>query len=457
MKVVSPIEMSRIEKLAYKDGVSEEQFMNHAGAAIAKYIEELPNKPKITLLCGSGNNGGDGYVAGKLLAHKGYKVQAFGATPISALCKLQAKRFGKIDPLETATFDEGIIIDALFGTGYHGDVKEPFKGVIDKANSSQLPIFAIDIPSAGLIHATETLCLGLPKTSLFECWENVGHLSIHDFGLQDEYIELAEEEFDLITEIELPPIKRTRHKYEAGYVVGVGGSPGMPGAAILSSYATLKAGAGIVRLFHPAGMEAEFAGAPPEIIRSGYQDSKPILEAMEKASAVFIGPGFGLNRVDLLKELLQTKTPCVIDAEALTLVGEQNLQVPKGAILTPHAGELKRLLKEGETPQQYADTNKVILVLKGAPTYIFSPNRTPFIMAHGDPGMATAGSGDVLTGIIAGILAQTKDPLVSAKVGTYIHGIAGEIAVQQLTSYCLVASDITAALPAAYALCQSTK
>ncbi len=454
MKVVSPIEMSRVEKLAYEDGVSEEQFMNDAGAAIAKYIQELPNKPKITLLSGSGNNGGDGYVAGKLLAHQGYKVEAFGATPVSALCKLQAKRFGKIHPLETAAFDEGIIIDALFGTGYHGDVKEPFKSVIEKANSSGLPIFAIDIPSAGLIHATETLCLGLPKTSLFECWENVGHLSIHDFGLQDEYIELADEAFDLITEIELPQIKRTRHKYEAGYVVAVAGSPGMAGAAILSSYATLKAGAGIVRLFHPFGMEAELAGAPPEIIRSSYRDSKPILEAMQKAAAVFIGPGFGLDKVDLLKELLETKTPSVIDAEALTLIGEQQLQVPAGAILTPHRGELKRLLKEGETPQQYADKNKVILVLKGAPTYIFSSNRTPFIMARGDPGMATAGSGDVLTGIIAAFLAQTKDPLLSAKLGTYIHGLAGEIAAEHLTSYCVVASDITAALPEAYALCQ---
>ncbi len=324
--------------------------------------------------------------------------------------------------------------------------------MIERANASTLPIMAIDTPSGGMIQASETLSLGLPKTTLFENWECVGRLSIHDFGLPQKYIDQAEEAFNLITTIQLPKIKRTRHKYEAGYVVGVGGSPGMPGAAILSSFAALRAGAGIVRLFHPAGMEAELAAAPPEIIRCSYRDSQPIVEALKKADALFIGPGLGLQAHELLRELLRTTTPCVIDAEALTLIGTYRFKLPPLAIITPHGGEMKRLLQEGETPQQFADVNDVIVVLKGAPTYIFSPHRKPFIMARGDPGMATAGSGDVLTGIIAAFLAETKDPLLSAQLGTYMHGVAGEIAASYLTSYSLVASDITEALPEAFAL-----
>lgn len=441
--------MARIEKLAYDDGYKEEAFMDAAGKAVADFVQDVPYKSKVTLLCGSGNNAGDAYVAGKILSRAGYKVVAYGVEPKSALCK--KKHFGKVHPLEEAQFDEGIILDGLFGTGFKGEVKDPYKNAIEKANASELPILAIDIPSSG-IHACETLCLGLPKTTIFDSWENVGHLSILDFGLPQKYVDQANEEATLIEGIRLPPIKRTRHKYEAGYVVGVGGSPGMPGAAILSSYACLRAGAGIVRLFHPAGMEAEFAGAPPELIRIGYQDSKPILEAVEKASAVFIGPGFGLKAVDLLKELLQITKPCVIDAEALTLIGEHNLTLPKNAVITPHTGEMKRLLKEGETPQQFADRNSVIVVLKGAPTHIFVPNKKPFIMARGDPGMATAGSGDVLTGIIAALMAQTHDPLLSAQMGTYVHGLAGEIAARDLTSDCVIASDITNALPEVFSL-----
>lgn len=441
--------MARIEQLAYADGHSEEAFMNAAGLAIATHIQELPHKPKVTLLCGSGNNGGDAYVAGKILSKAGYKVVAYGMEPKSELCK--KKHFGKVHPLDEARFDEGIILDGLFGTGFKGEIKEPYKSAIEKANASELLIIAIDIPTFG-IHASETLCLGLPKTTIFESWEDVGYLSVHDFGLPQKYIDQANEEANLIEGIRLPPIKRTRHKYEAGYVVGVGGP--MSGAAILSGYACLRAGAGIVRLFHPEGMEAEFAGAPPELIHCGYVDSKPILEAIEKAAAVFIGPGFGLDRVDILKEILQITKPCVIDAEALTLIGEHHLTLPKNAVITPHTGEMKRLLNEGETPQQFADRNGVIVVLKGAPTHIFSPNQKPFIMARGDPGMATAGSGDVLTGIIAAFMAQTHDPLLSAQMGSFAHGMAGEIAASELTSYSVTASDITEALPEVYSLCQ---
>ncbi|MCP5468939.1 MAG: NAD(P)H-hydrate dehydratase [Chlamydiales bacterium] len=462
MKVVTAKEMARIEHLAYAEGASEEAFMNAAGAAVALHIKGLPGKPKITLLCGSGNNAGDAYVAGKLLREEGYDVTAFSLAPFeksSPLCQLQRKRFGEVIESSSIPFEEGLIVDALFGTGFHGEMKEPYRSVIGRANASSLPIISIDIPSgvngttgevSSAIIATETLFLGLPKIGCFGAWEHAGHIFVYPFGLEEKFIEEANEEAYLVYAPPLPPIVRTRHKYQAGYVVGVGGSPGMPGAAILSAYATLRAGAGITRLFHPAGMEEELANMPPEVIRHGYTSIDPIVEAMEKANAVFIGPGFG-DAIDTLRALLpKVNKPCVLDAEALTLIAQYGLEIPKRAVITPHTGEMKRLLKEGETPQEFADTRDVIVLLKGAPTTIFVPYGKPYISARGDPGMATAGSGDVLTGIIAAFLAQTGDPLEAAKLGAFYHGVAGEIAAAELTSYSMIASDIIEALPEAF-------
>lgn len=471
MKIVTAKEMARIEKLAYSKGASEEAFMNAAGSAIASHIETHLEQGKVTLLCGRGNNAGDAYVAGRLLRKKGYEVVAFSYASFdecSPLCQLQRKRFGKVME-EEPTFDTGIILDGLFGTGFHGEMQEPYRSVIERANRSSLPIFSIDIPS-GIngttgeadfpIHATETLFLGLPKMGCFHAWEHVGRISVHDFGLGKEYIEQAKEEANLICELKLPLIKRTRHKYQAGYVVGVGGSPGMPGAAIMSSYATLRAGAGMVRLLHPAGMEVELSAAPPEIIREGYQDLSTILEAAEKAKALFIGPGFKTDEqsANFLRDLLANlNKPCVIDAGALFLIAEYEIPLPSFSILTPHAGEMKRLLHSGEEPQEYADQNQVIVLLKGAPTTIYHPGKKPFISTRGDPGMATAGSGDVLTGVIAAFLAQTEDPLQATLLGAHFHGLAGEIAAKQLTSYSLIASDIIEALPLAFSLYHEMK
>lgn len=494
MKAVKAKEMARIEQLAYAHGASEEIFMESAGKGVAtlaqQCIASYHCKPNIILLCGSGNNGGDAFVAGRLLKEGGFNVRAFAITPLqkcSPLCKKMAEAFLEIGG--TITFlnmahevsfqGAGLLIDGLLGTGFHGEITGIVQEIIEAANASHIPILAIDIPSGvngttgevngSAIQAKDTLFLGLPKTGCFlaEAWNYTGQVHTYNFGLEQSDIEQAQEDFFLLTEEWvaqlLPRVKRNQHKYQAGYVVGLGGTFGMPGAPILSSFAALRAGAGIVRLLHPAGMEAELAGAPLEVIREGYKegDMRKILHAMERAAGLFIGPGFGVSNMSkkLLKKLIpHLDKPCVIDAEALTLLAEDSISFPSACVITPHHGEMLRLLRREKLPmpdllaasQEFSDQHQVVVVLKGAPTFILHPAETPYVSPRGDPGMATAGSGDVLTGIIAAFLAQKKTPLEAALLGVYIHGMAGEIAAQTLTSYSMVASDITEALPEAF-------
>jgi NAD(P)H-hydrate epimerase len=250
-------------------------------------------------------------------------------------------------------------------------------------------------------------------------------------------------------ELRLPLIQKSRHKYEAGYVLGVAGSEEMPGAAALSSEAVLRSGAGVVRLFtdHPCHLRNE-------VIREKYSLPR-IKEEAKRANSCFIGPGLGRtkNVEKRLKALLGIiELPCVIDGDALFFLSK-NL-IPRNAVLTPHHGEMERLLKKKPTPencQKYAEENKTTVVLKGSETTIFHPKKKPVVSTHGDPGMATAGTGDVLTGIIAGLLAQKMTPYQAALLGVYLHGIAGELAADALTSYCMIASDLLDVLPIAFA------
>lgn len=490
--------MAHIESQAYRDGASEVDFMEEAGSGVAlvahEYAENHQLDRHIVLLCGKGNNAGDAYVAGIHLLHLDYDVAALQIASLedaSQLCKENHRRFvqegGRVQEIhsveEIAFPDHGLIVDGIFGTGFHGSVGEPFATAIRLANSSGLPIIAVDIPSGlngetgdveGMaIIAAETAFLGLPKTGFFlkDGWNHVGKLRYIDFGLPHLYIDEAETELIMVSEDLvrplLPPIVRNRHKYQRGYVIGLAGSPGMPGAAMLSSLAALRGGAGMVRLLHPDGMQAELANAPYELVRIPYRpgDVDGVAELLAKPSALFIGPGMGLtqDKKELLAQLLpRVQKPCVIDADALTLLSEEKMVLPEKAILTPHMGELLRLLKlPAPQPlnlsflricQNYAETERITLLLKGGPTFIFQPDSPIRVNPVGDPGMATAGSGDVLTGLLAALLSQGLTPHQAATLGVYIHGLAGEHAAIELSSYCVTASDILFYFPEGFRL-----
>jgi hydroxyethylthiazole kinase-like uncharacterized protein yjeF len=494
LKIVTAHEMARIEGMAYADGASELTFMESAGEAVAKATEnfiQVHHLPKtVTLLVGKGNNGADAYAAGAKLLDHGFKVAALHIYPLDRcgpLCKTMYEKFrsrrGEIHHVhDEHSFHfqpEGVILDGLVGTGFHGKAEDVLALAITCANRSGAPILAIDIPSGVngdtgevatvAIDATETIFLGLPKSGFFlkNGWDHVGKLRYASFGLDEKYIADGKATAYLLNEdnLSLPLMKRTRHKYQAGYVIAVAGSPGMPGAALLASYAALRAGAGIVRLFHPSGMESELSGAPDELIRQGWDGQRlsVILEQVPRAKAMLIGPGIGRTKkaAKMVKSLLSAiKLPMVIDADALFILSEHpSWHLPQNSVLTPHRGEMDLLLsnrkkKGGKTDlelcQAFAEEKKVTIVLKGAPNFIFSPHVSPFVIGRGDPGMATAGAGDVLTGVVAAMIAQGLDARRAALLAVYLHGVAGEAAAASLTSYCMTASDLIDFLPEAF-------
>lgn len=501
MKVISPKQMAHIEAQAYRDGASESDFMEEAGSGVAlvahDYAERHQLDRTIVLLCGKGNNAGDTYVAGIHLLHLDYEVVAFQLASMessSHLCQENHRRFlqegGRVQEIHSSEEmlfpDRGLIVDGIFGTGFRGSVAEPFASAIRLANSSGLPIIAVDIPS-GLdgetgdvasvaIIAAETAFLGLPKTGFFlkEGWNHVGKLRYVDFGLSQTYIDESEADLIMLTNDLvrpfLPPIVRNRHKYQRGYVIGLAGSPGMPGAALLSSLAAFRGGAGMVRLLHPEGMEAELANAPYELIRIPYRqaDVEGVLELLSKPTALFIGPGMGRSaetKKFLFKLLPLLQKPCVIDADALTMLSEEEVALPEKVLLTPHMGELLKLLKmPAPQPltlpflhlcQNYAERERLTLLLKGGPTFVFHPDSPIRVNPVGDPGMATAGSGDVLTGLLAALLSQGLSPHQAASLGVYIHSLAGEHAAAEVSSYCTTASDILYYFPEGFRLMET--
>jgi NAD(P)H-hydrate epimerase len=263
----------------------------------------------------------------------------------------------------------------------------------------------------------------------------------------------------------LPPLKRSRHKYQAGYVCALAGSPSYSGAAILSAWAAMRAGAGIVRLFHPDGMQHELAASPVELIKTPYRydEWEKVLAHMNKSSSVLIGPGIGLSEevCEFIRQILpRIEVPCVIDADALTIIAKEDITLPERTILTPHRGEMMRLLHSEEKEplnenllnecREYANKREVTLILKGGPSFIFHPGQPITVNPTGDPGMATAGCGDVLTGVLAGLLAQGLYPQHAAQLGVFIHGLSGEFAAAMESSYSMTASDVVDFLAEAY-------
>jgi NAD(P)H-hydrate epimerase len=507
MKIVTAAEMKRIEERAYADKGADlaASFMEEAGRQIARrvqrYLEDAGGRPqrrRIYLLCGKGNNAGDALVAGRYLLSAGYGVHALclhAATEVSPLCGKNLELFrtagGEISLVAGGTISSfthpGLILDGILGSGFNGTAPLPpaYSRLIAQANASGLPIIAIDLPS-GLKEAAETspllpyrpdevifaaltLSLGLPKNRFFyhQAWDAVGRLEVLDFGLEKKYLAEAVSDLELIDASLvaplLPKLRPTRHKYEAGMLaVCAGTSAGMAGSGIMACTAALRSGCGLVQWFHPATRANEREGKPLEVIvraTKGLSFSAEHKALLQRSQACLVGPGIGLtaaSRKLLAQVLASSKAAMVLDADALTLYGEKPFSLPKDTILTPHRGELQRLLRRNEKPdlspsflqslQQWVDTRGVTLILKGMPTYILHPGTKIHCSAQGNPGMATAGSGDVLAGIVAALRAQGLGPHEAALLGVYLHGRAGDLAAERGSPYSLIATDIIAEL-----------
>lgn len=460
IKVVLPQEAASIDRLAIESGESEKAFIEKAGKEVFLAAKKFFPK-KVALLVGKGNKGADGYAASLHFLEEGVEVIAFSpfafeeALPTHQFFRKKFLEKGGLFVQKSPDFSSvDLIIDALFGTGFQKEVTGQSKTFIELANSSQKPIIAIDIPSGldgatgkvkGLsIRANLTISLGFAKLGFFlrDGWDHVGEVVVKDFGLPSFFYEKASALAHLACEemIQLPLLHRSQHKYEAGYLVGFSGSQKMRGAPKLAALAALRSGAGIVRVFHLD----EIGETPFEVIAEQW-DFERFKEELKRASAFFIGPGIGMQeRLDWLQDV---QCPIVVDADAL----RKDLSYPKDAILTPHRGEVKRLLGLETLPeeeilwemcQQFTEKHHLHLLFKGAPSLLFSYGKKPLILPWGDPGMATAGSGDVLTGMIGAFLAKKIDPYKAALLGAFFHGKAGEKARKTRSSYSLIASDL---------------
>lgn len=441
-------------------------LMTRAGEAAFRLLRtRWPSAERITVLCGPGNNGGDGYVFARLAQAAGLSVRAVALSDPAAL-KGDARRAwqdllaakGRTVDWEEAEFDRAeVVVDAIFGTGLDRPMARDYLERIERVNAANRPVLAIDIPSGldadrgqPLTVAVEADCcitfVGL-KIGLFvgkgpNC---AGQLFFDGLGIPPAPADIgrpvAERMMDASIGQLLPRRARTAHKGDHGRVLIVGGGLGMPGAARLAGEACLRAGAGLVTIATRTVNVPAIVGSRPELICHGVEDAVAIDPLIEKADAIAIGPGLGLDAwaKTLFDRVMASARPLLIDADALTLLAAKPMRRDDW-VLTPHPGEAARLL--GVEPsviqrdrldavRQLVDRYGGTVVLKGAGTLVSMAGAVPALCDHGNPGMGVAGMGDVLTGIVAGLWAQSRNLYQSACVGVLVHALAGDAAARR--------------------------
>jgi ADP-dependent NAD(P)H-hydrate dehydratase / NAD(P)H-hydrate epimerase len=441
-------------------------LMKRAGEAALRYLRtRWPMAHRIVIACGGGNNAGDGYVLARFAQAAGLTVSVLAAAPPAELrgdAKQAYEDFkaseGSVRAFTAEHLSAGeVIVDALLGTGLKGAVREDVAAVIRAINSAGTPVFALDVPSgldsdAGTvageaIRAEATVTFVALKTGLFvgDGPEYAGTIFFDDLELDDAPQLGLAPRLTRIIEAEihaaLPRRPRAANKGDFGRVLIVGSGSGMPGAARLAGEACLRVGAGLVTVaVAPENITAIAAGRP-ELICVALSNEATLTEAMTRADIVAIGPGLGRTpwARAALRLVLGSGKPLIVDADALNLISEGKVPARGDWILTPHPGEAGRLL--GISAQEVQrdrlgaldrllDRYHGTIVLKGAGTLVGAGGRTPGLCERGNPGMATAGTGDVLTGTIAGILAQCRDPWAAARAGVLVHAMAGDAAAR---------------------------
>jgi hydroxyethylthiazole kinase-like uncharacterized protein yjeF len=505
MKVVSAAGMRAIEQRIFNEfGLSPRLLMEVAGRQLALLARRLAAKHPgtIVVICGKGNNGGDGLVAARWLHHWGLPVQAVawfnpedvveGSPAADALVAARLAGVPILMPAQApgAVCTAGLVIDAVFGIGAHGTARGLAAEAIKLMNACGRPILAVDIPSGvnadtgqaeGLaVQATWTATFGLPKLGLFQFpgADLAGEVIVVDIGLAAKAVNAEPIPVQLtrsrMIQEWLPQYGRNTHKGTRGRVLVAAASRGMTGAAALAGEAALRVGAGLVTVASPissqpvvAAIRPEFMTLPfPESAEGGFAASAApsFLERAEKMNAIAVGPGLGLDpeTVAFVRQVaLGARVPLVLDADAIKAFrGEPErlagLRAP--IVITPHPGEMAQLLgttveavqadRFGHALEAARRTGAVVL-LKGAFTLIAEPGGQVWINPTGSRALGTGGSGDVLTGVIAGLLAQGLGPVEAAVTGAYLHGLAGDRLAEQMGHDGVLAGDLAHELPRA--------
>ncbi len=509
MKVVtSEIIRSLDKKAAESFGVKSIVLMENAGRSVAQtIIKEFDAQAKkgVVVFCGKGNNGGDGFVAARHLINKGYHVDVifFGkkeelsedaAINYTALSRItdvihELKDIGEFDKTDINLKERGTIIDALLGTGIKGNVKEPYAGAINLINNSGLPVVAVDVPSgidadtgavAGItVRAKKTITFGLAKIGLvvYPGAEFAGDVEVVDISIPDRLIKQTYIPYTLLDYNYINSILRTRNyatnKGDYGHTLVIAGSEGKSGAAILTAKGALRAGSGLVTIAGPEGLIPVFETTVIEALKEpltetlgGAIDKSAITQAerlLQTRDVVAIGPGIGTEKqtTEFVFDFLhRCKLPVVIDADGINIIAQNPhilLEINnENIVLTPHPGEFGRLINMNpkeinqdriNLSMDFAKRYKCTLVLKGARTIIANKNGDIWINPTGNPGMSTGGMGDVLTGIIAGLIATGISTQNAAIAGVFIHGMAGDIVYAYHKNSAVLASDMLERIP----------
>ncbi|MCX6338841.1 MAG: NAD(P)H-hydrate dehydratase [Candidatus Aureabacteria bacterium] len=511
MKLVTAEQMRELDRIAIRErGIPSMELMERAGAAVARcaasMIADGGLRRRALLFVGKGNNGGDAFVAARHLEAEGIKTKTIllsGRREITGDARENLQRLEQTgaDLVRAETLEEleglrecagafDLVIDGILGTGVKGNVSGHFAEAIFFICGLHEMVVAIDVPS-GLdatsgracgvaVRASATVTMGLPKIGLVRAdgLEHSGRIRVADIGLPEDSVRDVPGEGELTVEQDLynlfPPRRRVSHKGDYGRILIVAGSPGMTGAACLAASAAMRAGSGLVTVAAPRSLNpilevklTEAMTLPlPETAAGtlGREAGEEILRVADRFDIAVIGPGLSRHQetVQMVRTLAANlRTPMLIDADGLNALAEDASVLKKmesQVILTPHPGEMARLLKRDTAAilndrlaaaEGFARDYGITLALKGALTVVATAAGGLSLNASGNPGMASGGSGDVLSGVIASFWGQGMSAPDAARAGVFVHGDAGDRAALLLGERALIASDIIDHLPAA--------
>lgn len=494
MKVLTAQEIRDLDQYTIiHEPVLSIDLMERSAKGVKRWIaKNLDHDMNYHIFCGAGNNGGDGLALARLMKKEAYNVHTHLVKYLANLsidCSTNEKRLAEIDKInyiesenDFPDLKEGdVVIDAIFGSGLNRAAEGISQNVISYINSREVPVVSIDVPSGifcnnptplgDVIHADVTLSFQLPKLSFLvpENEEYIGQWTVLDIGLSEEGIEQSQNTYNYIlqeevSQIILPPSKFT-HKGENGHGLLVAGSKGKTGASILAAKAALRSGIGLLTAAITERNYTSFQAALPEAmcVVQGEVYNTRMPENLNQYSTIAVGPGLGITKetaklvADLAKK---SKQPMIIDADAINIIAENKKilkHIPKYSVFTPHVGEFDRLVGESKNTFErleklldFSVDNEMIVVLKGAHSAIAIPSGQVYINSSGNPGMATAGSGDVLTGMLLGLIAQGYHPVDATILGVYLHGLSGDIQIQKQSYESLIAGDLIDGLGTAF-------
>ncbi len=498
MKLLTKTQIQELDRRTIaEEGITSLELMERAATALSRSICQMFQRSlHFVVFAGPGNNGGDALAVARMLAEQGHQVQVIlfnTRNSLSPDCQANAERLLEYPDIAftevTSSFTpptlkkSDIVIDGLFGSGLNKPLEGGYASLVKYLNASSATIISIDIPSGlmcednatnipdHIIRATMTLSLQMPKLA-FLLPENQAYLGewfCLDIQLSRRGIEEADSPYRVTTLDDIRPRMKQRspfaHKGDFGHGLLIAGSRGMAGASILAARSALRSGIGLLTVHAPEANLPILQTAVPEAMVIADEESAHIASATESDAyrGIAIGPGLGQHAETanaLIEQLQITHQPTVIDADALNLLAARKEWfpiIPKESILTPHPRELERLV--GRCVNSYdrlvrardlAMRLHVHIILKGNWSAVITPQGTCHFNPTGGPGMATAGSGDVLTGILLSLLAQGYTPHDASLIGTYLHGVAGDLAAEEKGENGMIASDIVDNLPLAW-------